>query len=442
MSRDTTPPGDRRGTAKAANGFIAAERRPAHARRRGAPVAQALAAVDDAYTLDLARRLVRIPSVYRPGDPRANEGEAAALVADELRRLDLAVHVEDAAPGRPNVIADLPGCGSGPLLIMEGHTDVVTEGEAAVWSVPPFGGVLRDGRLYGRGAADMKAGVAAAIGAVRALRGSGVRLPGTVRLAIVADEEGMMLGIKSFIKNGWARGAGGAIICEPEDNAMCLAQKGALRALARFQGRMAHGAMPKSGCNPIPAAAAFIGAAAALEARYLAHHGRHPLLGEPSVTPTLVQAGEPVQLNVMHADAVVGLDIRTIPGQDHALIGQDLEAAAAGAAAASAGCRASVEILEERPWTETDPSAPIALAVADACRRVQGRPPRIAGVPGATDGTFLHAWAQVPVVTIGPGDVTIPHQADEFVRVADIAEACRIYAAAACYFFGGEWPGR
>jgi succinyl-diaminopimelate desuccinylase len=402
------------------------------------PVDAAVAAVDDAYVLDLARRLVRIRSVYRPGDPRGNESEAAALVAEELRRLDLVVRVEEAAPRRPNVIADLPGATAGRILILEGHTDVVTEGEASAWSVPPFDGVVRDGRLYGRGAADMKAGVAAAIGAVRALRDAGVRLPGTVRLAIVADEEGMMSGIKSFIKNGWAEGAGGAIICEPEDNAMCLVQKGAVRALARFEGRMAHGAMPKSGCNPIPAAAAFVGAAAALEARYTAHHGRHALLGEPSVTPTLLRAGDAAQLNVMHADALVGLDIRTIPGQDHAAIGTDLAAAAAAAAAATAGCRASVEILEERPWTETDPHAPVAAAVAEACRRVQGRPPRIGGVPGATDGTFLHAWARVPIVTIGPGDVTIPHQVDEFVRVADVSAACRIYAAAACYFLGGE----
>jgi succinyl-diaminopimelate desuccinylase len=407
-----------------------------------AAVDAAVAAVDEAYTLDLARRLVRIPSVYRPGDPRGTEAAAAGCVAEELRRLDLVVRVEEAAPGRPNVIADLPGAAPGRLLILEGHTDVVTEGEASAWSVPPFGGVVRDGRLYGRGAADMKAGVAAAIGAVRALRDAGVRLPGTVRLAVVADEEGMMLGIKSFIRNGWAGGAAGAIICEPEDNAMCLVQKGAVRALARFEGRMAHGAMPKSGCNPIPAAAAFVATAAALEARYVARHGRHALLGEPSITPTLLRAGDPAQLNVMHADALVGLDIRTIPGQDHAAIGADLVASAAGAAAAPVGCRASVDIIEERPWTETDPSAPVAVAVAQACRRVQGRPPRIGGVPGATDGTFLHAWAQVPIVTIGPGDVTIPHQADEFVRVADIVEACRIYAAAACYFLGGEWPAR
>jgi succinyl-diaminopimelate desuccinylase len=408
----------------------------------GPSAAAALAAVDDAYTLDLARRLVRIPSVYRPGDPRGNEAEAAACVAEELRRLDLVVRVEDAAPGRPNVIADLPGPSAGPILILEGHTDVVTEGEAAAWSVPPFGGEIRDGRLYGRGAADMKAGLAAAIGAVRALRDAGARLSGTVRLAVVADEEGMMLGIKSFIRNGWAEGAGGAIICEPEDNAMCLVQKGALRALARFRGRMAHGAMPKSGCNPIPAAARFVREAGALEARYVSRHGRHALLGEPSVTPTLLRAGDLAQLNVMHADALVGLDIRTIPGQDHAAIGADLAAAADSAAAAASGCRAELEVIEERPWTETDASAPIAVAVAEACRRVQGRPPRLAGVPGATDGTFLHAWAHVPIVTIGPGDVTIPHQVDEFVRVADIAEACRIYAAAACYFLGGEWPAR
>ncbi len=400
----------------------------------GPAVDGVLAAVDDAYTLDLARRLVRIPSVYRPDDPRGNEAEAAAFVAGELRRLDLVVHVEDAAPGRPNVIADLPGSAAGPLLILEGHTDVVTEGEAAAWSVPPFGGEIRDGRLYGRGAADMKAGLAAAIGAVRALRDAGARLAGTVRLAIVADEEGMMLGIKSFIRNGWAAGAGGAIICEPEENAICLVQKGAMRALARFRGRMAHGAMPKSGCNPIPAAAAFVREAGLLEAQYVSRHGRHALLGEPSVTPTLLRAGEPAQLNVMHADALVGLDIRTIPGQDLAAIRADLVAAAGSAAAATSGCRAELDVIEERPWTETDPSAPIAVAVAQACRRVQGRPPRVAGVPGATDGTFLHAWAHVPIVTIGPGDATIPHQVDEFVRIADIAEACRIYAAAACYF--------
>lgn len=401
-----------------------------------ATVGSVVAAVDDAYTLDLARRLVRIPSVYRPEDPQANETAVAQAIADELRALGLEVHVEEAAPRRPNVIGDWIGPRSGALLILEGHSDVVTEGDRAAWSVPPFGGVVTDGRLYGRGAADMKGGVAAAVSAVRAICRSGVDLPGRIRLAVVVDEEGMMTGIKSFIRNGWAAGACGAIICEPEGNDICLAQKGALRAVARFRGKMAHGAMPKSGLNPVPAAAAFVQRLQVLERGYVRRHGAHSLLGEPSVTPTALRAGELAQLNVIPAEAVVGVDVRTIPGQEHAQIRGDLSEAAAEAAQGVPGCDAELTVIEERPCTETPRTAPVAGAVEQACRRVQGRPPRHRGVPGATDGTFLHAWAGVPIVTIGPGDVTIPHQVDEFVRVAELVEAARIFAAAACYCLG------
>jgi len=392
-----------------------------------------LASVDEAYVVDLARRLVRIPSVYSPSDPERNESAAADLIARELQRLGLIVHVEDAAPGRPNVIADWTGARADPLLILEGHADVVTEGDPAAWSVPPFGGVIAGGCLYGRGAADMKGGIAAAIGAVRALVEARAALSGRVRVAIVADEEGMMLGIKEFIRRGWARGAMGAIICEPEDNNLCLVQKGAMRAMARFRGRMAHGALPKSGVNPIPAASAFVARVQALEGHYVDLHGQHALLGEPSITPTVLRAGDPAQLNVLHADALVGLDIRTIPGQDHDAIREDLRAAAETAALAIPGCRGDLEVIEERPWTETPADVPVVRAVERACWRVQRRAPRLRGVPGATDGTFLHAWAHVPVVTIGPGDVAIPHQVDEFIRIADLLEACRIYAAAICY---------
>jgi succinyl-diaminopimelate desuccinylase len=398
-----------------------------------ATVDAVLAAVDDGYTVDLARRLVQTPSVFRPGDPAGNETAVAALVATELRRLGLDVCIEEAAPARPNVIADWVGTGRGPLLILEGHSDVVTEGNPRAWSVPPFGGVLVNGRLYGRGAADIKGGLAAAIGAVRALRDADVRLPGRIRVAVVADEEGLMLGIKAFIRNGWAREAVGAIICEPEANDPCLVQKGALRALVRFRGQMTHGAMPQSGVNPIPPAAAFVARCLALEKRYVAREGRHPLLGEPSVTPTVFRAGDPGQLNVVHDEALVGLDIRTIPGQDHATVRADLAAAAKGAAAEAPGCHSDLDVFEERPWTETPHDAAIVRAIERAYRRVRGRAPRRRGVPGATDGTFLAAWARVPIVTIGPGDVTIPHHVDEFVRLADLAEACRIYAAAACY---------
>jgi len=201
---------------------------------------------------------------------------------------------------------------------------------------------------------------------------------------------------------------------------------------------MAHGAMPKSGGNPSPATAAFVQALQALERRYVMRHGVHQLLGEPSLTPTVVRAGDLAQLNVIPAEAVVGVDVRTIPGQDHAEIRGDLDRAVVEAVAGVPGCRGALEVIEERPSTETPRDAAIVRAVERACRRVQDRPARHRGVPGATDGTFLHAWGGVPIVTIGPGDVTIPHQIDEFVRVADLFEAARIFAAAACYCLGSS----
>ncbi len=156
-----------------------------------------------------------------------------------------------AALGRPNVVATIVGGGgAGPTLLFAGHTDVVTEGAAAEWSVDPFGGEIRDGRLYGRGAADMKSGVAAMIYAVRALELAGP-FPGTIKIAALADEEGMMIGVHDFVESGQAAGVDAAIVGEPEGGEICAVSKGAIRLRVDFHGRMAHGAMPQHGRNPI-----------------------------------------------------------------------------------------------------------------------------------------------------------------------------------------------
>lgn len=401
--------------------------------------ARAAAAVEAEAVVSLAADLVRIPSVWRPGTPGGTEAEAAAFLAARLRALGFAVSTHDAAPGRPNVVADWAGARPGRGLILEGHTDVVTEGDPAAWTVPPFGGLVRDGRLYGRGAADMKAGLAAAVGAMDAVRRAAPDLPGHLRLAAVADEEAMMLGIKAFVRGGYAEGFHGALVCEPEENAICLYQKGAMRVLATFVGKMAHGAMPYAGANPLPAAARFVQALVEEDRREQARCGRHPFLGSPHLTPTTLRApahGD-AQFNVIAGDAQVTVDVRTIPGQDHRALAAAVEALAREAAAGSSGVRARVEVVEDRPWTETPAGDPLVAAVERACRTVLGRDPRYGGVPGSTDGTFLRAWAGLPIVTIGPGGREIPHQADEFVEIAELVEAARLYAAAAVYYLGG-----
>lgn len=409
--------------------------------------AAAAAAVDRVQLTELTQALVRTRSVFDP-DNGSTEAEVANLVADTLRAMGLAPVVEEVVPGRPNVICDWCGDSYTPgrdrTLMFEGHSDVVTEGDATDWSYPPFGADIVEGRLYGRGSADMKGGVAAAIAGLEAVRQVAPHLPGRVRLAVVADEEGMMLGIKHFIDNGWADEVDGAIVCEPEENELCLFQKGAMRVTIDVHGVMSHGAMPYAGVNPIAPLAAFIAEAEALEYREQRRLGHHPHLGLPWITPTIVRSpvqGE-AQHNVMPAHARLALDIRTVPGQDHDELVASLERLATRVAARDERLRIEVDCFESRPWTETPADDPLVEALHSVYLPTLGRPPRYGGVPGATDGTFLHASAGVPIVTVGPGDRTIPHQVDEFVRTADLLESARLYAAAAIVYLGSTGQPR
>jgi succinyl-diaminopimelate desuccinylase len=411
--------------------------------------AAAAAAVDPDEVVRRTVDLVRRRSVWDEATG-GSEAEAAAYVANELAGLGLDVTVEEVAPGRPNVIADWRGgafvAGRDRTLMLEGHTDVVTEGDRARWSFDPFGAALVPDplggqRLYGRGSADMKAGVAAAIEAVAALQRAAPDLPGRVRLGIVVDEEGMMQGIKHFIAAGWADEVDGAIVCEPEELELCLHQKGAMRLHVRVRGVMAHGAMPYAGVNPIVGLMRFLAAVDALQAEEQARLGPHPFLGLPWLTPTILRspvAGE-AQLNVMPDTAYAALDVRTVPGQDHDALYGRLRGEADRVAAATPGLGIDLDWFESRPWTETPPGDPLVRALEEAYPAVLGTTPRYGGVPGATDGTFLHA-AGVPIVTIGPGDRTIPHQVDEFVRIDDVVRAARLYAAAAVRYLGATPP--
>src|SRR5699024_2453439 len=171
--------------------------------------------------------LVRIRSVHDP-TVLSTEKDAAAAVEARMREFGWVPTVTEVAPGRPNVVAVIDGGGGpGPTLAFEGHTDVVTEGDRSTWTMDPFGAEIVGGRLYGRGSADMKSGVAAMMYAVRALELTG-SFPGRVVVAALADEEGLMLGAKHFTSNDIARSIDAAIICEPEAGEVCVAAKGAI----------------------------------------------------------------------------------------------------------------------------------------------------------------------------------------------------------------------
>ena len=387
--------------------------------------------IDHAALVEVACELVRIPSVYDPATGRC-EQPAAERLAAQMRSFGWTPVWDEVAPGRPNVHCVIDGGSPGPTLMFEGHTDVVTEGDASQWAVDPFAALVRDGRLHGRGSADMKAGLTAALFAARAVADAGP-FPGRIVVAGLCDEEGMMTGAKHFVASGRMAGVDGVICCEPEAGEICTVAKGALRLRVDLHGRMAHGAMPFAGANPNRALGALLAALVTLEAELQASSGEHEHLGRPWITPTVVRAGEPVQMNVMPADASAWLDVRTIPGIDHGALVAEI-AARASEAGRALGVTAEVEVLDDRPVVEVAPDAPLVRAVWDAHAAVLAEAPRLGGVPGATDGTVLTSRTGIPSVVYGPGGKWIAHQVDEYVELDDIARHAEVYVEAAQRF--------
>jgi succinyl-diaminopimelate desuccinylase len=387
--------------------------------------------IDHRALVEFTQQLVRIPSVFDPSTDRC-EQPAAEAVAAQMQSFGWSPTFDVVAPGRPNVIAVIDGGRPGPTLCFEGHTDVVTEGDTSLWTVDPFAATISGGRLYGRGSADMKSGLAAAMFAAHEVQQRGP-FPGRIVLAALVDEEGMMSGVKQFVANGFASGIDAAICCEPEGGEICNSSKGAVRVRVDLHGRMAHGAMPFMGANPNRAMGALLERLAVLDDALKHEFRTHEHLGDVWVTPTVLRSGVPAQMNVMPADATVWVDLRTIPGVDHdALVARVY--AAAMAAGDDLGVTASVEVIDDRPAVHTDADTMLVCSVRAAHAAVLGEAGRLGGVPGSTDGTILTSRTGMPTVVYGPGGKWIAHQADEYVELADIESHAEVYAEAALRF--------
>jgi len=389
-----------------------------------------LAHADRDELVQLTRDLIRIDSVIRP-EKGNTEAAVVRFIAGWIRKeLGLEPLIEEVVPGRENIILTIDSEQPGPCLMFEGHTDVVSEGNRSLWRFDPFGGEIHEGRIYGRGACDMKAGLAVNLLTVKAMLRSGLDFRGKMRLGLVCDEEDLMLGIQDFIRRGHADDVDACLVSEPEENQLCLSMKGALRAIIRVHGKMAHGAMPLAGINPTLRMARIILAFEAYEKSEMERWGRDEFLGWPSLTFTVVQsppAGEPAQLNVMPAESLAYLDVRTIPGQDHDRIKRDLQEILKGMAAADPNFDAEMEYVADKPVVSMEKDELIVTVAAAAYRDVTGRDPVYNGVPGATDGTFLRSLKGIPCLVNGPGPREIPHQTDEYVEIDELYEALRIY---------------
>ncbi|HKW09161.1 MAG TPA: ArgE/DapE family deacylase [Gemmatimonadaceae bacterium] len=372
----------------------------------------------------LTRELVRVDSrnpTLVAGAP--GEGRVARVLADVLTSWGFHVDVREAAPGRPNVIARMgrrtPGARA---LMFNGHIDVVgVEGMIHA----PWDATIREGRLYGRGSSDMKAGVAAmCAAAARAASASGGAVDGEIIVAAVVDEEYSSVGTRALVAEGVRADA--AIVTEPTKLAIMPAHKGFVWIDVVVQGRAAHGSKWDVGVDAIRHAGLLLAALDALDIELLPSRV-HNLLGRPSLHASTIDGG--IGLSTYPDRCHFTIERRTIPGETNVAVMSEIEEAFARVRAKRPEIDASVSMIFEQPPSDVAVDAPIVRAL-DVALRVCDEDVNVTGMSAWTDAAILNE-AGIPAICFGPGDIALAHAAEEFVRVDEIERATLVLAALA-----------
>ncbi len=370
--------------------------------------------------------LVRIPSVNPYFDPESG-GEAAVAEHLEavLRQEGMEVARHEPEPGRVSVVGRLRGAGGGPSLLLYAHLDTVgTEGMEDA----PFDPRVDDGRMHGRGAYDMKCGLAAAVEAVRALREAGVRLRGDLLVVGVADEEVASRGMEEVLRH---HRADAAIVTEPTEMETCVAHKGFRWIEVVVEGRAAHGSRFQDGIDANMLMGRFLARLDALE-RDVRARAPHPLVGPPSLHAATLHGG--TGTSTYAASCRLEVERRTVPGETEADVLAEVRAIVDALAGEDDTFRATVRPLLTRGGWEARPDSPIVAAVQRAGAAVLGEAPPRFGAPYWMD-TALMAEAGIDCVVLGPAGEGA-HAAVEWVDLASVARCADVYARAAAEYCG------
>ena len=370
-----------------------------------------MATLSDDPCMALLRELVSTDSVNPSLVPGARgEAAVAAVVARHLRELGLQVHVEEVANGRPNVIGVLDGLQPGPTLMFCGHLDTVgVEGMS-----DPFVPIERDGRLYGRGAQDMKSGVAAMIDAVRAAVAHGFTR-GRLVVAAVVDEEYASLGADALVER-WK--ADLAVVTEPTDLKIGVAHKGFAWLDVETRGRAAHGSRPRDGRDAIVHMGRVLQRLETLD-RELQARPPHPLMGTASLHASIISGGR--ELSSYPDRCVLQMERRTVAGESGDVAGREVSGILAALAREDPDFQAEARVTFARPAYEIPDGHPLPDAIGGALSSF-GLPAEKVGMSFWTDAAVLGS-AGIPTVLFGPGGAGL-HGREEYVIVADVM-ACR-----------------
>ncbi|NPV07451.1 MAG: M20/M25/M40 family metallo-hydrolase [Anaerolineae bacterium] len=373
--------------------------------------------------VSFARRLVQTPSLS------GQEEEVAGLVETEMRALGYDEVRRDEAG---NVIGRLRGSGGGRTVLLNGHMDTVDPGPLSAWAHPPYAAELVDGRLHGRGAADMKGPLAAQVYCVALLGRAGLQPEGDVVVTAVVQEETGGLGTQFLLQGG--ANADCAIVGEASGLELRRGHRGRLELVVTVQGRSVHASAPERGANPHYTLAGFVQRLRQLELP------TDPDLGGASVAPTLC-SGDQTSSNVIPGRLVLRLDYRTLPGEKP----EDIVARFQSLLDQSAtdGCSGKVEIERHLTATYTGwekvvlnafpafilpADAPELRAARSALARLTGEEPKVGLWRFSTDGGHL-VQAGIPTIGYGPGEETLVHTVNESIAVDDLVRGAAGYAA-------------
>jgi acetylornithine deacetylase len=360
----------------------------------------------------LLRDLVAIDSVNPTLVPGARgEADIARRLADELRVWGLTVEIAEAAPGRPNVVGVLEGRRRGRALMLCGHTDTV----GVTGMARPFDAEIRDGKLFGRGAQDMKGGVAAMVGAARRIVESGGLDCGRLVIAAVADEEHSSLGADALVK-AWRADA--AVVTEPTGLDVAVAHKGFQWIVVETRGRAAHGSRPRDGRDAIMRMGRVLSRLEQLEKR-LRGGARHQLLGAASLHASIINGGE--ELSSYPARASLQFERRTLPGESPDVGLTEVLGILEQLRKEDPEFEGDARMVFGREPYEIDPSSPLPDALVRAATAA-GCNARQVGMTFWTDAAILGS-AGIPTVLFGPGGAGL-HSTEEYVLIDDVSR-CR-----------------
>lgn len=361
----------------------------------------------------LLRALVAIPSVNPTLEAGgAGEGAIAQECATWLRDWGFEVEVHEAAAGRPSVLAR-HGEGA-PTLLLNGHLDTVgVEG----MTVAPFGEEGPHGRYYGRGSCDMKGGNAALLAAARHLSRSGH--PGTLVVALTADEEHASIGMTDLIERGLRADA--AVVCEPTGLALMPAHKGFVWIEVVIGGRAAHGSRPEVGIDAVRRMGRLLVELDELESE-LVSRAPHPLLGTGSIHAGPIAGGTAPSVYPDRCSVV--LERRTLPGETAEEVLCEIDAVVERVRRRFPDLEVARRVTMDRPGTEVASSHPLVAELAGALSEC-GEEVRIAPMTAWVDGALLNV-SGTPALCFGPGSIAQAHAVDEWVEIDQVERCARV----------------